>query len=148
MTVIVTGVEGFPSELAVIVAVPAMTPVTTPLVAFTDAMFGDPLVHVMARPVSAFPRESSALAVSVRFSAMRIVVFDGGSIVTVDTAAGVTVTCADADWLAFSVVTVAVIVALPALTPVTTPFATEAMFDAELDHVVVDSVQFVCVTLV
>jgi hypothetical protein len=49
--------------VAVIVALPADTPVTSPL-AFTVATVGDPLVHVTGRPVKVFPAESFSVAVS------------------------------------------------------------------------------------
>jgi ABC-type uncharacterized transport system permease subunit len=145
MTVIVTPADGFPSELAVIDVVPATTPVTTPVDELIVATLGALLVHVMARPVSVFPRASRVFALSCSVSVTRIVVFDGASIVTVATGACVTVTCAVALWLPLSVVSVAVTVALPGLTPVTTPLATDATFGAELVHVVVDVLQLATV---
>jgi hypothetical protein len=47
--------------VAVIVALPADTPVTSPL-AVTVATVGDPLAHVTGRPVKVFPAESFSVA--------------------------------------------------------------------------------------
>jgi len=53
----------FPSLVAVIVAGPAATPVTTPL-PFTVATAGALLAHVTRRAISARPAESLGVAVN------------------------------------------------------------------------------------
>ena len=58
---VIVAVPVIPSTVAVIVALPAATAVTTPA-ALTVATAGVPLLHVTARPVSAFPAASRAPA--------------------------------------------------------------------------------------
>src|SRR5207247_9762829 len=81
-----------PSLVAVIVADPAATPVTSPL-AETVATAGALLDQVTIRPVSTLPAESFVVAVSCTVApAMRL--FDAGDTVTVATGSRSTVTAA------------------------------------------------------
>jgi hypothetical protein len=119
-----------PSLVAVIVAEPAATPVTTPL-DDTVAMPVLELDHVTVRPVSTLLFASRVVAVSctVRPTATLGV---AGATLTDATGTGVTVTLAVPLFPSL----VAVIVAEPAATPVTTPLEeTVAIPVLELDHV-------------
>jgi len=104
-----------PSLVAVIVASPAETPVTTPVVE-TVAMALLLVDHVTVRPVSTLPLPSLVVAVSV-------VVWPtttdavGGATVTVATGTGVTVT----EEVPVFPSLAAVIVTVPVEPPVTTP---------------------------
>src|SRR6185437_12033278 len=65
MTVTVTPIEPtLPSLVAVIVAVPAFTPLTSPETASTDAMVASELLHAIVRPVRTFPLASLVVAVA------------------------------------------------------------------------------------
>jgi hypothetical protein len=104
-----------PSLVAVIVAEPGATPVTTPVVE-TVAMAVLLDDHATARSVTTTPFASLTVAVSVVVWPT-VTVAVGGDTVTLPTGDGVTVI---ADVPLF-VSLVAVIVAIPPLTPVTTP---------------------------
>src|SRR6059058_3980231 len=106
----------FPSLAAVTVAVPALTPVTRP-VADTVATLGVPEVHVTTRPVSTFPAASFVVAASCTVL-LTATLADAGVTVT-DATGAVTVMAADPVLPSL----VAVTVAVPALTPVTSPVA-------------------------
>jgi hypothetical protein len=116
--------------MAVIVAVPAATPVTRPLVD-TDATVGALEVHVTGRPVSALPAESFGVAASWTVCpTARLAV--AGATATDATGAIITVIAAV---LAFPSL-VAVIVAEPWVTAVTRPPAlTVATLGLLLAHV-------------
>src|SRR5215469_12888374 len=107
----------WPSLVAVIVAVPAATAVTSPVaetVATDDAF----VLHVTVRPVSVLPFASVNVVVSVVVPPTVSVALPGLT-ATVATGARVTVTVAEPD----AAPLVAVIVAVPGATPVTTPDA-------------------------
>jgi hypothetical protein len=113
-------VPDLPAHVAVIVAEPAATPLTTPL-EFTvaaDALLVD---HVIVCPVMALPWASLTVAVSVTVALTFTDADDGATVTVVTTGGGggveVTVTLELPDLPAH----VAVIVAVPAATPVTTP---------------------------
>ena len=128
-----------PSLVAVIVAVPAATPVATPLCE-TVAIAVLLELHVTARPVSTLPLASCSVAVKVVPAPPTVVVLDGGATLTVATGAAVTVTLAVPVFPSL----VAVMVALPADTPVTTPVdETVATFVALDVHVTVRPVSVV-----
>src|SRR6266487_1311226 len=114
---VIADVPVLPSLVAVIVADPAPTAVTSPL-ADAVATAGALLDQVTIRPVSTVPAESLVVAVSCTVApALRL--FDAGDTVTVAT--GTTVTAiADVPFLPSLV---AVIVADPAPTAVTSPLA-------------------------
>src|SRR5205809_312061 len=121
-----------PSDVAVIVADPAATPLTTPL-ALTVATAVLPLDQVIARPESELPFASFGVAVSC-------IVWP----TCTDAVAGVTVTDATGTVLTVIVAVplcpsdVAVIVAEPAATPVTSPLAlTVATAVLPLDQLIV-----------
>ncbi len=119
----------FPSLVAVIVTVPVLTPVTSPL-PFTVARPVLLLAHVTTRPVSTFPFASRGVAVSCTVCPA-ITLADAGLTLTVATGT-VTVTAAEPLWPSL----VAVIVAVPASTPVTTPLPfTVAVPASSLAHV-------------
>src|SRR5205823_6378081 len=100
-----------PSLVAVIVAVPAATPVTRPLLLFTVA--ADALeLHTTVRPVSVLPPASFSLAVSCTVAFVKMLAVAGAT-VTVATGALDTVTSD----VPFTPSLVAVIVAVPAVTP-------------------------------
>jgi len=105
----------WPSLVAVIVAVPAAFPVTTPLL-LTAATVVLLLAHVTVRPVSVFPAESLVTAVNCWVAPTRKLA-DAGLTVTDATGAFVTVTPA----VTLFVSLVAVIVTEPAAFPVTMP---------------------------
>jgi hypothetical protein len=113
----------------VIVAVPGATPVTTPA-ADTVATDGAPLAQVTTRPVRTFPDASRVVAPNVTLCPTGTLAVAGDT-VTVATGTAPTVTVATP--LCPSLL--AVIVALPDDTPVTTPFdETVAMVLSLLDH--------------
>src|SRR5438876_409137 len=119
-----------PSLVAVIVAAPAATPVTSPL-PFTVATAGAVLAHVTTRPASAFPLASFGVALSCTVCPTATLA-DAGLTATEATGTMVTVTAAVPLFPSL----VAVRVALPADTPVTSPLAeTVAMADALLAQV-------------
>jgi hypothetical protein len=122
----------FPSLVAVIVAEPAATPVTTPL----DETVAIPVLeldHVTARPVRTLLFASRVVAVSCAVCPTVTLAVAG---VTLTDATGTTETATVAVPLFPSLV--AVIVAEPAATPVTTPLVeTVAMPVLELVHVTV-----------
>src|SRR5439155_193473 len=76
-----------PSLVAVIMAAPAATPVTSPL-PFTVATAGAVLAHVTTRPATAFPLASFGVAVSCTVCPTAILP-DAGLTATVDTGADV-----------------------------------------------------------
>ena len=118
--------------VAVMVAPPAATPVTSPL-EFTLATDAEPLAHDTGRPVKVFPAESFSVAVSWTVFPTPILGVPGVT-VTDATGAGVVVTVTVAEPL--TVPLVAVMVALPAATPVTSPLEFTLATDAEpLAHV-------------
>src|SRR6184192_1683038 len=114
LTVIVA-VPLCPSQVAVIVAAPAATPVTNPL-ALTVATAVLPLAQVIVRPESELPFASFGAAASCIVWPTCTVAVAG---LTVTDATGTVVTVIAAVPLCPSLV--AVIVAAPAVTPVTTP---------------------------
>src|SRR5438094_4656911 len=105
-----------PSLVAVIVAVPAPTPVTSPL-PFTRATAVLLLDQVTTRPLSGFPLASFGIAVSCTVAPCCTLAGDG---LTVTAATGMLDTVTDAVPLCPSLV--AVTIAEPAFTPVTNPF--------------------------
>src|SRR5205823_4863095 len=105
-----------PSLVAVIVAVPAATPVTRPLLLFTVAMDVLELLHTTVRPVSVLPPASFSVAASCTVAFVRMLAVAGAT-VTVATGALDTVTSD----VPFTPSLVAAIVAVPAVTPVTRP---------------------------
>src|SRR6184192_3417111 len=110
------------SLVAVIVAVPAATPVTRPLV-FTEAIEELLLDQLTARPVRTLP--AASFSVAVAWSVPRTTTL-GDARLTVTDATGTRVTVMVAEPLLLSLV--AVIVAVPAATPVTRPLVfTEAI---------------------
>lgn len=117
-------------DRAVIVALPVAMPVTTP-VAETVATAVLLLLHVTGAPAITLPLASRTVAESVVELPMGTVA-DEGVTVTLAAVGAFTVTAADADFPSL----VAVIVAVPGATPVTTPAAdTVATDGAPLDHV-------------
>jgi hypothetical protein len=110
-------VPDLPSDVAVITAVPSATPCTTP-VDETVALEVSLDDHVTTRPVrpSVLPLASCKIAVSVTFDPFLTVAGDGVT-VTVATGTGVTVTVVEPLFPPL----VAVIVALPGVTPRTRP---------------------------
>src|SRR5882762_745484 len=116
VTVTVTvAVPFFPSLVAVMVAVPAVTPVTRPL-PLTVATAVLLVAHVTARPLSAVPPASWGVAVSC--PVWPTGTLDAAGLTTTDaTGTFVTVTVAEP----FFPSLVAVMVAVPAVTPVTRP---------------------------
>lgn len=115
---VTVAVPDFPSLVAVMVAVPAATPVTTPAVVTvaTAASLDD---HVMLRPVSVLPAPSSVAADSVSDAPMLTCELPGvtTTLATGTGAGAFTVICAVAVFPSL----VAVTVAVPACTAVTTP---------------------------
>jgi len=129
---VMVAVPDLPSLVAVIVAVPGSTPVTTPPcdTVATSALL---VLQVTCRPVSVFPDTSFVVAVSVVVPRTNIVALDGET-VTVETGTDVTVTVAVPVFPSL----VAVIVTVPGATPVTTPLVdTVAIDEALVDHVTV-----------
>jgi len=150
VTVVTTGAGGgeavtvmedvpdFPAQVAVIVAEPAATPVTTPaaLTVAAAALFVD---HVTVCPLITFPCSSLTVATSVVVAPAPTVAVDGVTVTLVTTGAGggggaVTVT---SDVPLFPAL-VAVMVAAPAAMPVTVPSdATVAVAPLLVDHAIV-----------
>src|SRR6266516_2941721 len=131
LVTVIVAVPLCPSEVAVIVADPAATPVTRPL-ALTVATAVLPLAQVMVRPESGLPFASFGVALSCTVWPT-----------CTDAVAGLTVT--DATGMVLTVIVavplcpslVAVIVADPAATPLTTPLAlTVATAVLPLDQVI------------
>ena len=120
---VTVAVPDFPSLVAVMVALPGATPLTTP-VADTVAM--DPLlvVQAIARPVSVVPFASFVVAVSAVVARTKTVAVAGAT-VTVATGGSVTVTVAVPDLPSL----VAVMVTVPGATPLTTPVADTVAMD-------------------
>src|SRR5207248_5361976 len=119
-----------PSDVAVIVAVPAATPVTSPL-PFTLATAVLLLDHVTTRPLSGFPLASFGVAVSCTVAPCCTLAGDG---LTVTAATGSAVTVMLEVPLLPS--DVAVMVAVPAATPLTSPLPSTGATDVLLlDHV-------------
>src|SRR5947199_83486 len=121
----------FPSLMAVMVAEPAATPVTRP-VEETVAVAGALDVQVIARPESTVPAASFRLAASCTLAPTSTSAV-AGLIPTEATGTFATVTAADA----FFPSLVAVIVVVPAATPVARPVDDTVATDGfELDHVI------------
>src|SRR5439155_531641 len=119
----------FPSLVAVIVTAPTAPPVTSPL-ADTVAIAGFKLAQVITRPLSTFPAASLRVAVSCTVPPTYMF---GAAGLTVTDATGTVATVTAAVPLFPSLV--AVIVAAPAATPVTSPLAdTVAIAAFELVH--------------
>src|SRR2546423_3293010 len=114
-TTVTVDVPLCPSLVAVIVAVPATLPVTRPLV-LTVATAALPLAHATARPVSTLPAASLGVATSCTVLPSFTL---AGAGVTVTDATGPCPTVKAAVPVCPSLV--AVIVADPAVTPVTSP---------------------------
>src|SRR6266480_1998617 len=127
---VAAALPAFPSLVAVIVAVPAAMPLTSPLL-LTVATAALLLAHVTGRPVSAAPAESFGVAVSWTVCTTgRLAV--AGATATVATGTIITVTAA----VLLLPSLVAVIVAVPATMPVTSPLLlTVAMLGLLLPHV-------------
>lgn len=124
---VMVAVALFPSLVAVMIALPADTAATVPL-ASTVATPGVFDIQVMKRPLSAIPFASFRTAVMVVADPTTRLAVVGVS-VTVATGASETATVA----LALIPSLVAVIVALPAPTAVTTPLADTVAIDGALD---------------
>src|SRR5258708_18985381 len=121
-----------PSLAAVIVAAPAVTPVTKPL-PFTAATAGALLAHVTTRPERALPLASLGVAVSCTVWPTPTLAVAGDT-ATEATGAGTAATDTSAAPLWPSLV--ALIMAPPTATPVTTPLlSTVATAGALLAHV-------------
>src|SRR5258705_188747 len=122
-----------PSLVAVIVAAPAVTPVTKPL-PFTTATAGALLAHVTTRPARALPLASLGVAVSCTVWPTPTLAVAGDTATEATGALGRRLTFTTA---APSCPTlVAVIVPVPSATPVTTPLpSTVATAGAILAHV-------------
>jgi hypothetical protein len=120
----------FVSLVAVIVAVPAATAVTSPL-ALTVALVASDVAHVTARPESVLPLASSVVAVSCCVLPTPRVAAAGVT-VTLATGGGDTVMVEVPVFVSL----VAVIVALPVATAVTSPLAlTVALVASDVAHV-------------
>src|SRR6266581_3152028 len=119
----------FPSLVAVIVAAPAATPVTSP-VADTVAIAGFALAQLITRPVSTFPAASLVTALSCVVPPTKTLAVAG---LTTTEATGTLDTVTTAVPLCPSLV--ALIVAAPTATPITSPLAdTVAAAVFELAH--------------
>lgn len=117
---VTVAVPDFPSDVAVIVAVPTACPVTTPLLltVATDVALED---QVTVRPVRMLFAASRRVAVSCTVL-VRATVAGFGVTVTVATGAGVTITVDNPDTVPPDAdATDAVMVAVPVATPVTKP---------------------------
>src|SRR5256886_1849470 len=129
---VMAAVPLLPSLVAVIVAEPAATPVTTPLelTAATAALL---VAQLTARPLSALPAESRGVAVSGT-DPPTATLAEPGLTLTDATGTATTVTAA----LPLFPPLVAVIVAVPAETPVTSPLpSTLATLPLLLVHVMI-----------
>jgi hypothetical protein len=131
----------FPSLVAVIVAVPGATPNTAPdagLTVATSVLFE---LHVTTRLVTTVPLTSVTVAVSVVLVPDTMLI-DGGDTVTLPTGGTRTVRLVDPDLVSL----VAVIVAVPGVTPLTTPeddtVATAVLLDAHVTRRSVTTVPF------
>src|SRR2546428_11148487 len=89
---VTVAVPFLPSLVAVIVAVPAATPVTSPL-PFTVATAGLSLAHVTVRPASGVPLASSGVAVSCTVNPART---EGAGGLTITDATGTKITLPEA----------------------------------------------------
>src|SRR3989441_3339911 len=116
----------WPSLVAVIVAVPATTPPTSPLplTVATDALL---VAHVTSRPPSGVPLASFGVAVSCAVPPTGTLAVAGPT-ATDATGTTLTVIAAEPDWPSL----VAVIVAVPATTPPTSPLPFTVATDALL----------------
>jgi len=114
-TTVTAAVPPIPSLVAVIVTDPTPTPVTNPL-PFTVATAVLPLAQVTTRPASGLPLASRGVAVSCTLCP-DITLADAGLTLTDATGDNVTLTAAVPLFPSL----VAVIVADPAVTPVTSP---------------------------
>jgi len=110
----------FPSLVAVITAVPAATPVTTPPVETVATAVALEL-QVTTRPVRVLPPASFVIAVSVCVAPTNTLA-DDGLTATVATGTGTTVTVAVPDFPSL----VAVMTTVPSATPLTMPPTTVA----------------------
>src|SRR5439155_885243 len=129
---VMAAVPLFPSLVALIVTEPGVTPLTRPLV-LTAAIDVLELDHVTVRPESGFPPASLGVAVSCTVWPA-CTEAEGGDTSTVATGTFVTVT----DEVPLFPSLVAVIVAVPGVTPETSPLLlTVATAVLELDHVTV-----------
>jgi len=106
----------FPSLVAVMFAVPALTAVTSPVVDDTVATPALSELHVTVRPVSPRPFASSSVAVAC-VVCIALIELEASDTVTVATGACVTVIVALPLWPSL----VAVMLAVPTATAVTTP---------------------------
>jgi len=121
-------------HVAVIVADPAPTPVTTPL-ELTVATAVLPLDHVIVWPVITLPWASFTVAVSEVVAPTAIDAVPGVTVTVVTTGGGAVTVMVDVPDLPAQV---AVMVADPAPIPVTTPLELTVAADALLvDHVIV-----------
>src|SRR5437763_999950 len=120
-----------PSLVAVIVAVPAVTPVTRPLLLFTVAADASEL-HTTVRPVNGLPPASFSVAVSCTVAFVKMLAVAGAT-VTVATGTGVAVVTVIVE-APLCPSLVAVIVAEPAATPVTSPLGLTVAAELLLDH--------------
>jgi hypothetical protein len=131
----------FPSLVAVIVAVPCDTPNTAPDAGLTVATSVLLELHVTIRLVTTVPLTSLTVTVSVVLVPETMLI-DGGATVTVPTGGTRTVRIVDPDFVSL----VAVIVAVPGVTPVTTPeddtVATPVLLDAHVTTRSVTTVPF------
>src|ERR1019366_9134556 len=129
---VMVAVPVFVSLVAVIVAVPGATAVTSPLV-LTVALVASDVPHVTVRPESVLPLASSVVAVSCCVAPMTNVAVAG---VTVTVATGIGLTVMVMVAVPVFVSLVAVIVAVPGATAVTSPLAlTVALVASDVPHV-------------
>jgi hypothetical protein len=136
---VIVAVPLWPSLVAVIVATPKLTADTRPVLAFTVAIAGASELQATERPESTSPAESLVVAVSCSVLPDATLA-DSGDTVTVATGAGngVTEIVAVPDFPSL----VAVIVADPVATAVTSPFASTVAAAVLLeDHVIVRPVR-------
>src|SRR5690349_15782422 len=117
---VIVAVSATDSDVALIIAVPPDTPVTSPLVD-TVATAALRLRHAMVRPVSTVPAASRTVADSCTVPAGAIVAVCGATVTDAAGAGGgaSTVTSVPADLPSL----LAVIVAVPTATPVTSPLS-------------------------
>jgi hypothetical protein len=131
---VILDVPVFPEDVAVIVADPAATPVTTPL-ELTVAAEALPVDHVTVCPVMTFPCASRTVAESGVVAPTPIDAEVGETVTVVTTGLGgggaLTVTLDVPDWPELN----AVMIAEPAATPVTRPLElTDAVLALLVDH--------------
>jgi len=140
MTVLPVTVGPPPAAVAVIVAVPAATAVTNPLV-FTVATVDADVLHVTVA-AKALPNWSLTVAVNWSVAPISMELCAAATVTVVGTGTGVTVIAMFPVTIFAPDVAVAVIVADPAATAVTSPDAsTAATLLAELDHVTVAEIE-------